>query len=153
MPIPNVVTGTAATSTWANAVTNATNGVAAAMSFTPGGNTDTPNGATWITIGNLTVPTWATTAFVVYSMNGVYCIGATTNAAATLKIGAATGAVTKVLLHPGVANQRFSETITDVVAGPPTGSQSVTLASTFTTGSVVRADTTSFFTALFVFLP
>jgi hypothetical protein len=123
--------------------------------FTPGGNTDTPGAgtATWVTLGNVTVPTWASTCNVVYTCNGIYDTGTTSVVSAVIKIGSRSGAVSKRILTPDVANQRFHMPIVDRLTGLSTGSQSVTISATFTSGSVVRADTTSFFTALFTFQP
>ena len=123
--------------------------------FTPGGNTDTPGAgtATWVTLGNITVPTWATKCNVVYTMNGVFDTGTTSSVTGVMKIGSVAGAASKRISAPGVANQRFHQPIVDRLTGLSTGSQSVTISATFTAGSVIRADTTSFFTALFTFQP
>lgn len=135
-------------------VANQLNQQSAFMTFTPAGNSDTPGAgtATWVTLGNVTVPTWATQALVDYTCNGIYDTGTTSVASCVIKIGSAAGQVSKRILTPGVANQRIHMPINDLVTGLSTGSQSVTLSSTFSSGSVVRADTTSFFTVQFTFL-
>jgi hypothetical protein len=121
--------------------------------FAPGANADTPGSgtATWVTLGNVTVPLWATQCFVTYTMNGIFDTGTTASVTVVMKIGSVSGSVTKRLLSPGVATQRFHQPITDVLTGLSTGSQSVTLSAGFGAGTVVRADATSFFTALFAF--
>jgi hypothetical protein len=152
--------GDQATAAWADEVAQDVISLAGGASpppllFTPGGNTDTPGAgtATWVTLGNITVPTWATKCNVTYTMNGIFDTGTTSNVSAVLKIGSVAGGVSKRIDAPGVANQRFHVPITDRLTGLSTGSQSVTISATFTAGSVIRADVTSFFTALFTFQP
>jgi hypothetical protein len=152
--------GDQATAAWADEVAGdiislAGEAAPAPLLFTPGGNTDTPGAgtATWVTLGNITVPTWATKCNVVYTCNGIYDTGTTSSVSAVLKIGSVAGGVSKRIGAPGVANQRFHVPIADRLTGLSTGSQSVTISATFTAGSVIRADATSFFTALFTFQP
>lgn len=144
-------TGTAA---WADSVANWLNQLTATLLFTPGGNTDTPGAgtATWVTLGNITVPTWSTQCVVTYTCNGIYDTGTTSSVSCVIKVGSAAGAVSKRILTPGVSLQRFHMPITDLVTGLSTGSQSVTLSATFSAGTVIRADTQTFFTAQFIFL-
>jgi len=152
--------GDLATAAWADEVAQdivslAGEAAPAPLLFTPGGNTDTPGAgtATWVTLGNITVPTWATKCNVIYTCNGIYDTGTTSNVSAVIKVGSAAGGLSKRIDAPGVANQRFHMPITDRVTGLSTGSQSVTISATFSSGSVVRADATSFFTAQFTFQP
>jgi hypothetical protein len=152
--------GDQATAAWADEVAGDIISLAgeaspAPLLFTPGGNTDTPAAgtATWVTLGNITVPTWATKCNVVYTCNGIYDTGTTSNVSTVLKVGSVAGGVSKRIGAPGVANQRFHVPIADRLTGLSTGSQSVTISATFTAGSVVRADGVSFFTALFTFQP
>jgi hypothetical protein len=152
--------GDQATAAWADEVAGDIISLAgeaspAPLLFTPGGNTDTPGAgtATWVTLGNITVPTWATKCNVIYTCNGIYDTGTTSNVSMVIKVGAVAGGVSKRVTAPGVANQRFQVPIADRLTGLSTGSQSVTISATFTAGSVIRADTTSFFTALFTFQP
>jgi hypothetical protein len=144
-----------ATSAWADSVANFVNGFAVPLLFTPGGNTDTPGAgtATWVTLGTITVPTWTTNAYVTYTCNGIYDTGSTSVVSSVIKVGSVAGGVNKRILTPGVSLQRFHMSICDTLTGVSTGSQSVTLSATFSSGSVIRADTTSFFTALFLFQP
>jgi hypothetical protein len=125
----------------------------APMLFTPGSNTDTAAGTnTWLTLGSITVPTWASSCNVAYCLNGIYDTGTTGNVTAVIKVGSTAGGVTKRLLGPGVANQRFHHPIYDRLSGISTGSQSVTIQTVQTTGTY-RADGTSFVTAQFTFQP
>jgi hypothetical protein len=150
--------GDQATAAWADEVAGDIISLAgeaspAPLSFTPGSNTDTAAGTnTWITLGNVTVPTWATKCNVVYTFNGIFDRGTTGNVTAVLKVGSASAALTKRLPGPGVANQRFTVVITDRLTGLTSGSQSVTIQTVQTTGTY-RADGVSFFTALFTFQP
>jgi hypothetical protein len=121
--------------------------------FAPGGNTDTAAGTnTWLTLGNVTVPVWATQCSVGYTLNGIYDTGTAGNVTAVVKIGSAAGGVSKRILGPGIASQRFYVPVRDRVTGLSTGSQSVTINTTQTTGTY-RADTQAFVTASFTFLP
>jgi hypothetical protein len=151
--IPSPAVGDTATAAYADAVALQLNTPEQTLLFTPGGNTDTPGAgtATWVTLGNITVPTWASTCFVTYTMNGIYDTGTTSNVAVVMKVGSISGAVNKRILGVSISGQRLHIPIADQFTGLSTGSQSVTLSATFTSGTVVRADATSFFTALFIF--
>ncbi|HEX5347856.1 MAG TPA: hypothetical protein VFW64_12280 [Pseudonocardiaceae bacterium] len=153
IPVPAV--GDAPTAAYADAVANMLNALTATMLFTPAGNTDTPGAgsATWVTLGTVTVPTWASKAQVVVTCNGIYDNGTTSNVAVQLKVGTAAGVVNKRILGSGIAGQRLHLPWNDTVASLSTGAQSVTLFATFSGGSTFRADATSFFTAGFIFLP
>lgn len=126
------------------------------LNFTPGGNLDTPGAgtATWMTLGNVTVPAWATRAVVNYAINGAMCpSGADPNVSYQFKIGAVGGADRR-LLGCAVTSQRFYQGRSDLLTGLSSGSQSVTIASTWTSGATVfRVDANSTITASFHFLP
>ena len=158
--IPRVwVNGVFANATMMNEISDALAAVAAAdhvLLFTPVANNDTPGAgtATWFTLGNVTVPSWATTCQVVYSIVGVFNGAIGTNASHVVKIGTVSGAVSKRVIDPGVINQRFPITVADQVAGLTPGVQSVTVASTYTGGGgFYRIDTFSYVSAAFTFLP
>ena len=158
--IPRVwVNGVFANATMMNEISDALAAVAAAdqvLLFTPVANNDTPGAgtATWFTLGNVTVPSWATQAVVTYSINGIFNGVIGTNASQILKIGAASGAVSKRIIDPGVINQRFNIAVADIVTGLAAGVQSVTMASTYTGGGgFYRIDTFSYVTARFTFQP
>ncbi len=150
--------GDLATAAWADEVAQDVidlAGTEQVLLFTPGGALDTPAAgtATWLTVGNVTVPTWATKCIASFTLSGVYCIGATASTTSVIKIGTVAGAVSKIITHPGVANQRFQLPVFDKLTGVSTGSQSVTISATFSSGSVIRADGTSFFAGTFRFQP
>jgi hypothetical protein len=118
-----------------------------------GGNIDTAAGTnTWLTLGNVTVPAWATNVSVDYTLNGIYDTGTTGSVTAVVKVGTAAGGVSRRILGPGVANQRFHVPVRDRVTGLSSGSQSVTINTTQSAGTY-RFDTTAFATATFTFLP
>lgn len=122
------------------------------LSFAPSGNIDTAGAgtATWITLGSVTVPVWSTSAWVIFTVDGAFDTGTTANVSNVIKIGTATGGVSRRIPSPGVTG-RFSYSIVDRISSMSTGSQSVTISSTFTSGTVVRADTSSTITALIIF--
>lgn len=116
----------------------------------PGSSLDANSNGTWLTLGSVTVPTWATSAVIIYTINGVYDTGTTANMSMQIKIGSAAGAINKRIHSPGVASQRFSATVVDEVASLATGAQSVTVSIAWTAGTI-RADTTSYATACLFF--
>lgn len=125
------------------------------LAFVPAGNTDTvtSSSGTWITMGNITVPPWATRCAIQINYGGMFDTGTTCNVTLTPKIGSAAGNARR-LLGPGISSQRWHQPVADIItSGLSSGSQSVTVLATFTAGSAVRADVSSFFTALFDFLP
>lgn len=128
---------------------------AAALLFTNAANFDTPTSgtATWLTLGNITVPAWATKVLVTYSINGFYATGAGGgNASAVVKIGSTAGAVSRRIVGEAGPSLRMNLTVTDLISAPAAGSNSVTIASTFTAGTVYRHDTQSTTTASFIFI-
>jgi hypothetical protein len=88
---------------------------------------------TWVTVGNVTRPTWASQARI----NAVLCAisGSATNAQADLliKIGTAAG-VNHRVSAPGVTT-RFDKPINDLITGVPSGSQSLVVQATFVSGT------------------
>lgn len=156
MTVPVLAVGDLFTAATEDLIANILNSIGTTMLFTPAGTTDTPTSgtATWVTLGSLTVPTWATRAQVTVSCNRVFDIGTTANVAVTLKIGTAAGGVTGRLSSlTSSGSQAFNQTWSDLVSGLTAGAQSVTLSATFTSGSVVRADANSRFTIAVIFLP
>jgi len=126
------------------------------ISFTPTGNLDTPlaGTATWVTLGNVTVPAWAGSAIVVWSVAGVYENGAAPGTVnVTFKIGTAAGAAIRIL-GPSVSLQRFYIGYNDLITAPPTGSQSCVLSATWVAGTTpYRLDTNDRVGASIIFLP
>lgn len=125
--------------------------------FSPAGNLDTPAAgtATWMTLGNITVPAWATSADVVYAINGLYEITAAVNVSVVMKIGTVAGAVSKRILTPGyVAGTRTNLPIMDTFTGLTGGVKSVTLSAAWVAGTGKdRVDASSYVTALFAWRP
>jgi len=126
--------------------------------FVPSGNLDTATAApqtTWITIGNITVPTWATKCQVVYTINGVYAVATGVNTSVQIKVGAIGGAINGRIIDPGNTTQRFGWAICDKLSALTSGVKSVTLATLWNAGTVTsyRADTSTSITAQFTFQP
>lgn len=122
------------------------------ITFTPAGATNTPGSgtSTWVTIGSLTVPVWATQAWVIYTINQFFDNGTTANVVITAKFGGVAG-IGKRLIGPGVTGQRLNQTINDHFTSVPTGSQTLLLSATFSAGSTLSVDTQSLFTAMAFF--
>lgn len=125
------------------------------ISFIPGGNLDTPGAgtATWITVGNVTVPAWATKARVIWSIYSYYetTAGALASCTFTLKIGSAAGVTQRI---PGsTSTWGMTVTSTDILTGLTTGVQSMTISATFAAGSTWRIDTNSRVMAAIDWLP
>lgn len=123
--------------------------------FTPAGNTDTSGSGTgtWATLGNVNVPPWATRCVTNTTANEFFDQGSNAIATIVLKIGSATGQVSKRIAGFGTG-ARFDVPWDDMfTSGLSSGSQSVTISSTYSSGTTFRADTTSYFTVTFDFLP
>jgi hypothetical protein len=130
-------------------------GAQAVLNFTPGGTLSTPTAgtATWVTLGNVTVPTWATQCIVTWSMYGVISSATEPNVTSQLKVGTAAGAAPRVLGHAS-ATGRFSFTHNESITGLATGSKSITIFSTWTSGAnVFSVDANSRVSARFMFQP
>lgn len=120
--------------------------------FAPAGNSDTPSSgsATWVTLGTLSVPSWATQCWVMYTMNQFFDSATTSNTTVSMRLGTVGGGVTKRLVT--ASSQRVNQALADHFTGLTGGSTpSVTLFAAWTAGSVIRADTQSYFTALAFF--
>ncbi len=92
---------------------------------TPGSGT-----ATWVTMGNITVPAWATRARVSLSMAGIQNNAANAAADIAVKIGTSTGGSWRLQTQQAIGRMdagAFNSLLTSV----PTGSQSVTVQATF----------------------
>jgi hypothetical protein len=155
MAITVPAVGDQITAVWGDSVANTVNQSVTSIQFVPAGNTDTPlaGSATWITLGNVTVPTWATQAIVGYNVYGILVIATGMSVAAQIKVGTAAGTNKRILDHGSTAG-RFSIPIVDKVTGLSTGVQSVTLFATWTSGaSPYRVDVNSFITAEITWLP
>jgi hypothetical protein len=154
--------GDQATAAWADEVAGDVIDLAGSANqsllYTPGGNTDTPTSgtATWFTMGNITVPTWATKCIVTYSITGIITLATSINCTAIFKVGSVSGSLgSKRICDNGTTSGRYSYTVTDLLTGLSTGSQSVTVSATWVAGTAnsYRLDTTSHVTAVFRFQP
>lgn len=128
--IVSPATGDTATAAWADSVADQLNQMHAFMTLANPNATSTGAGtATWVTMGNVTVPTWATKARVCLSMAGLSATATTSQADIAVKIGTA--------VSPGVrmfytlAARMPPVCIADLLTSVPTGSQSVTVQATF----------------------
>jgi len=101
---------------------------------TPGSGT-----ATWVTMGNVTVPTWATRARVCLSITGARGNTAAGNVNLAVKIGSSTGAAK--LVGWSDITTRYAYPINDLLTSVPTGSQSVTVQATFSSNTLLAAST------------
>jgi len=101
---------------------------------TPGAGT-----ATWVTMGNVTVPTWATRARVCLSITGITAAAAPATVNLAVKIGSSTGA-TK-FFATAQNTQRVNFPINDLLTSVPTGSQSVTVQATFSSSTFTAPST------------
>jgi hypothetical protein len=151
--------GDLATAAWADEVAqdvvDLAGGGTVSIIFGPGGVLSTPTAgtATWVTVGNITVPTWATKAYATWSLYGVISSATEPNVSMQLKIGSAGGGAVRVYGH-GAAAGRFHTTLNELILGLSTGSQSVTISSTWTSGAnVFSLDVGSRVSAKFDFQP
>lgn len=156
MPIVTPAVGDTGTAAWADSVANFANAIQS-LTFIPGGNLDTPAAgtATWMTLGNVTVPTWANTAVVIWSLAS-YSTGSTAALSVTagIKVGSAAGPTSSLPSAPGTANVGMSPVYVDTLTGLSSGTQSVTVSATFVSGTgTFRVDTNDRITALIIFLP
>lgn len=119
------------------------------MTGTVSGTTPGAGTATWVTLGTLTVPTWAATAKI-----AIHCTGLS---------GSAGGASANIALQLGSVisgTRRWTFQVTGVRAqvssvyrltGISTGSQTLSLQATFVSGTLT-SDGTTFFDADIVYL-
>lgn len=154
MAISLVAIGQKITASIANSLINVANGQHQILTFSPAGNTDqsTATTATWITLGNVTIPTWATSMVVDYTILGCYDLGTNNNSTVALRVGTTDGTF-KRATPPGVTNQRFTLARHDSLTGFSTGSQSITIRTVHTSGTALRADTITTISAHFTFRP
>jgi hypothetical protein len=109
----------------------------AQLLYVPPNDANTPTTATtitWLGLGNVIVPAWASTAFVQLAIHGLSEVGTGQNTTLQLKIGSG-GGYTRRVLGTGVAGQNFNYSINDKLLSIPTGTQAVTIAATWVSGS------------------
>lgn len=135
-------------------------GVIQAKSFTPVGNTDcnaSGSYADWFSFGNITVPTWAASAYVNVDLMRSFLVAANTNvflirfAIGTAVSGGAYLAYDATMTSAAVAGERGS---TQLVTAPPSGAQAFKVQTLRSSGtSVARMDASSLAAGLVIFLP
>lgn len=128
------------TSAWADDVANQINQMRAFMTLVnPNAASPASGTATWVTMGNITVPTWATRARVSLAMTGVAASTSNTGVDVAVKIGSSTGALWRFTADDSTT--RHQCTINDLLTSVPTGSQSVTVQATFSAGILTASST------------
>jgi hypothetical protein len=144
--IVSPATGDTATAAWADSVADQINQMHAFMTFVPGATFTTPASgtATWVTMGNVTVPAWATRARVSLTVTGIKANVTTAAVLVAVKIGSSTG-VGKLFATPTVTNPRIQGALNDLLTSVPTGSQSVTVQATFVSDTMSVLSTLSSF--------
>lgn len=139
---------------WTNGLVEQQQGMTS-LFFTPAGslNTSTTTAATWMTCGNVTVPTWATGCIVQWTVSGyTQTVASGTVTFVQLKIGSAAGQSSRRIPSQAVTGGRYSMSFADQVTGLTSGTQSVTLLGTWSSGtSAFSVDGGSTFSATFLF--
>lgn len=143
----------------ADAVINYVNSANTVVNFIPAGNTDTPGSpsttpTTWVSLGNVAVPSWATAAVVVMSINGFFEVAAGGDIVnIRIGIGGTLSPTQPRLVGPASAS-RSSFSWADSVASPPTGTQPLIVQATRASGtSVYRVDGSCLISAQVAFTP
>lgn len=149
--ITDVADGDDIEAVWHNEVLGRTS--IASVLFTPGANTDATTGASmvdWINIGNVTVPTWATTAHIILSVSAVFEITAAGNLYDTrVVIGTDVGRTIEGLHGSSGVNTRYvNYTFVDAIPLTATGSKALKIQALRVAGTGAwRADSSSDFCA------
>lgn len=109
------------------------------LNFVPGGTLTTPGAgsALWATLGNLTVPAWATKARIAITATAVITSAAGASAGVTVKLGAITGTAKRIV---GPATTRFQFEQVDQLAGLTAGVNSLTLQAGFVSAGTLSLD-------------
>jgi hypothetical protein len=143
--IVSPATGDTATAAWADSVADQVNTAHTFMTLANPNATSTGAGtATWVTMGNVTVPTWATKARISLAMTGLQATATTTSANLAVKIGSSTGAV-HLIATPNLTGTRIHAGFNDLLTSVPTGSQSVTVQATFSASTWIAPATSCSF--------
>ncbi len=123
--------GETAIAGWPDSVADQLNQMHAYMTLAnPNASTPGAGTATWVTMGNITVPAWASKARVSLSMAGIQNNAANAAVDIAVKIGSSTGGLWRVQTQQATGRMdagAFNSLLTSV----PTGSQSVTVQATF----------------------
>lgn len=124
-------------------------------SFMPLANpnaTSTGSGtATWVTMGTITPPTWATRTRAFLTANGCSTGAAGNQADIAVKIGTSTGVAQRWV---GLSStSRLGFTLSDLLTAIPSGPQTVTIQATFQTGTLVAPNSACLFGLSLDWLP
>lgn len=152
---PTTVTaGNKGTAFWGNSVEAAVDelqNVVAYRGFQPAGNTDGSGSpqANWVDMGNLSVPTWATSAIVVLAVTGVQAITAVTSSwLVRARIGTTGPLGDGGLIAFDALSDRRAMTTVEFISTPGSGTQALMVNIERRTGTgSLRADTESRFSA------
>lgn len=152
--------GDQATASWADEVAQDVIDISGSanvvLKLTPPGTlstvtTGTPT--TWITLGNVTVPSWATQALVSWSLYGVLGPASEPLITMQLKIGTAAGDAIR-MMGLGAATGRNTWSIHETITGLTSGVKSVTILCAWTsTANSFQVTTDSRISARFTFKP
>lgn len=107
------------------------------ITFIPVGNSDYSSGSvgTWVTMGNATVPSWATKAKIVLTIRAFLAITSTATASANVSLGGVAGAATLITDTNYAANEHLTTMLVDEITLSGTGSQSLIVQAQRTGGS------------------
>ena len=126
------------------------------ITLVPASNLDTPTTAgvstAWITLASVTVPTWASSVLIDWTLNGIAPTATGNNVSVQIALGGVLGALER-LWDIGTTN-RYGYSRRDKLTGLSTGAQDLIVRATKVSGSgVYRADTNSQISARLTFLP
>lgn len=159
MTIPLLAVGDLFTASNQQAIANAVNSLvasqatAAQLTLIPGTTINTPlsGASTWLTLGNVTVPTWATQVIVDIAFVSITGSSGINNTSMQIKVGSAAGLSLRIPGSGSAAGTSWA--YTDKITGISPGTQSVTIFATWNNGTTpFQAVTASLITAHFGFL-
>jgi hypothetical protein len=126
------------------------------LTYSPGGIVDYSSTSLgdWLTVGNATVPAWATEAIVTVSITAVYPITSANTMDVELQIGSVNGGRIRLYGNNHTLNDVASATWTNKLTLSGTGTQSVKIQAIRASGSNAgRADTASDVTVHIRYIP
>lgn len=157
MAFPTVTIGQKIRASWGNSVAARFNDAHQALVFAPVADFNASTGAEadWITLGNITVPTWAVSAIVQMNLTAIQILTAANNIyGLRTRLGATMDGTLRTFVDHGVGvGERVEKHWHDRITIAATGSQSVKVRATRVSGTGQwQADTSSHATAVFTFL-
>lgn len=161
MTIPTVATvvaGTVVDPDWGNDVANSANRQSTGidfLAFTPSGNIDAETAGVetdWVTLGSITVPTWATTAYVVMTIAGPHMLtAASTTYNLRTRIGTDNASAVSVF-SPNATASRHTLAWSSKLTVTSTGAKNLIVRAVRTGGTgQMRADTVSRCDAIIIY--